>query len=440
MILLALMACQTFVDFYSSDTDLGGSDTQVSETGQDSGESGPGPLEGRISGTVTVELYVENEDGEREFITMKEAYDGLYPYGPVFVTATTSSEEGPLQHHGSAVILEPTVGGDAYTLDVYGTEGAPITVYGALDVDGDGTIHSADPTGLHPHELDFETGTVLTDIDLSIVVAYDPELVGQQQEWQGGQDGGQGCTDLIVQGPVDVLNRGDATRGVAMLVDSNGSGPVDWVWFDVSPKGEGGVSEYTIPACANLGELLLVGAIDSNGNEVIDPEDTWGAVADLEGSDLNPVRVGTQDLLDQRIQIPTGDGSSPLDLVPFVRLGGTVSMQKGSFDDLEVGSTVYVAALKYRLGFDLNINSFETLAYDYQMYEWPDLTGKSVVDFSLGVPADTVVYLWAFADEDLDGIVNESGERVAPGGADGEGTYSTGSSDTNQNLQLATVE
>ena len=34
MILLALMACQTFVDFYSSDTDLGGSDTQVSETGQ----------------------------------------------------------------------------------------------------------------------------------------------------------------------------------------------------------------------------------------------------------------------------------------------------------------------------------------------------------------------------------------------------------------------
>ena len=40
------------------------------------------------------------------------------------------------------------------------------------------------------------------------------------------------------------------------------------------------VSEYTIPACANLGELFLVGAIDSNGNEVIDPEDTWGAVAD----------------------------------------------------------------------------------------------------------------------------------------------------------------
>ena len=46
-------------------------------------------------------------------------------------------------------------------------------------------------------------------------------------------------TDLIVQGPVDVLDRGTATRGVAMLVDSNGSGPVDWVWFDVLPKGDG---------------------------------------------------------------------------------------------------------------------------------------------------------------------------------------------------------
>ena len=123
MILMALMACQTFVDFYSPDTALGGSDTQVSETGMDSSDPGPGILEGRISGTVTVELYVENEDGEREIITMKDAYDGLYPYGPVYVTATTSSEEGPLQHHGSSVILEPTVAGDAYTLDVYGSGG-----------------------------------------------------------------------------------------------------------------------------------------------------------------------------------------------------------------------------------------------------------------------------------------------------------------------------
>ena len=77
------------------------------------------------------------------------------------------------------------------------------------------------------------------------------------------------------------------------------------------------------------------------------------------------------------------------------------------------------------------------MAYDHDVFLWPDLTGESIVDFRLGVPADTVVYLWAFADEDMDEVINESGERVASGGSDGEGTYVTGSSDSQQHLPLA---
>jgi hypothetical protein len=368
---------------------------------------------------------------------MTEAYGGNYPYGPVYVKATTIAADGGLEYHGSQVILEPSVEGDAFTLEVSDTAGEIITVYGALDADGDGTIHSSDPTGLYPHDLDFSQSDVLKGIDLSILVAYDPDLVGQNQSWEGGVDGGQGCSDLAVSGPVQIAELGEGRRGVVMLVDSLGAGPVDWVWFDAEEIGTGGRSEYSIPACVDLGELLLVGAFDTNGNEVIDPEDQWGAWTDGDGNDQNPLSIGSQDLLDHWIEIPTGDGSSPLDLVPFVHLAGTVSVEKGSFDDLESGTTITVAALKYRPSNDITVGDLESLAYDHDVFLWPDLTGESIVDFRLGVPADTVVYLWAFADEDMDDVINESGERVASGGSDGEGTYVTGSSDSQQHLPLA---
>ena len=168
-----------------------------------------------------------------------------------------------------------------------------------------------------------------------------------------------------------------------MLADSDGGGPVDWVWFDAQEDGDGGTAEYLIPACQDLGELFLVGAFDTNGNEIIDPEDTWGAWTDESGEDLNPVHIGSEDLLDHLIGIPIGDGSSPLALVPFVQLGGTVSVQDGSFDDLAAGTTVYVAALKYRPSNDVLVSTLETVAYDFEIFEWPDLSGQNVMDFRL---------------------------------------------------------
>ena len=46
--------------------------------------------------------------------------------------------------------------------------------------------------------------------------------------------------------------------------------------------------------------------------------------------------------------------------------------------------------------------------------------------WDLVVPANTIVYLWAFVDADGDGMVNESDEPVASGGVDGAGTLPTG--------------
>ena len=430
MIVLALMGCHANIDFFSEDSRAAGTDSGLVDSGIDS-------ISGRISGTVSVELYIEDGDGIRQFIAMEDAYGEDHPYGPVFVTATTPTVDGGLAHHGTHVILDPSVRGDDYSLDIQSPSGVGINVYGALDEDGDGTIHSSDPTGLYPHELELEQGEERTDIDLSILVLYDPDLVGNDHPWSGGEDGGQGCEDVAIQGDVFIDDLGEGQRGVVMLADMAGTGPVDWVWFDAESTGLGGRADYEFSTCRDQGERMLVGAFDTNGNEIVDPDDQWGAWANAEGEDLNPVDVLIDDLEGHDIWIPLGDGSSPLDLVPFVFLAGTVTVYDGSFDELQVGSTVYVAALKYRPDTDLAVRDLESLAYDYDVFEWPELAGQSVKDFHLGVPADTVVYLWAFADEDMDGIVNESGERITSGGSDGEGTYVTGSSDSQQNLPLA---
>ena len=114
--------------------------------------------------------------------------------------------------------------------------------------------------------------------------------------------------------------------------------------------------------------------------------------------------------------------------MPFVRLSGTVNVEGGTFDDLAAGSTVYVTALKYKPNGDFDITDL-SIAYDADEYDWTELTGQSEVPFTVVVPSNTVVYLWAFADENADGIVNESGDYVAAGGEQ-SGKVATGTSNS----------
>ena len=57
-------------------------------------------------------------------------------------------------------------------------------------------------------------------------------------------------------------------------------------------------------------------------------------------------------------------------------------------------------------------------SFDYAEYAWADLTGQTEVSYTLMVPGNADIYLWAYADTDLDGTLNEVGEPVASGGAD----------------------
>ena len=125
--------------------------------------------------------------------------------------------------------------------------------------------------------------------------------------------------------------------------------------------------------------------------------------------------------------------------MPFVQLSGSVGMLDG-FDALPSGSTVIVTATKYRRNGSLELESFVEDSYGYQVFEWPDLTVRSSVNWSFVVPADTLVYLWAYADHDGNGLVNEVGEAVAAGGGDPNGRLQTGESNSSHNLTLAAFE
>jgi hypothetical protein len=184
--------------------------------------------------------------------------------------------------------------------------------------------------------------------------------------------------------------------------------------------------------------MKLVGALDSNDNGLIDPADDWGSYVTETDVDGNPITIGDEDLEGYEVQIVLEDDSSGLNIVPFASLTGTVSISEDlgtSFDDLEEGTMVWVTALKYRPENELSVSSLEAFSYDYDLFEWADLEGQASVEWALGVPANTTVYLWAYTDEDANEIVNESGDKIASGGTDDDGTLET-TGDSEHDLYL----
>ena len=168
-----------------------------------------------------------------------------------------------------------------------------------------------------------------------------------------------------------------------------------------------------------------------------DPLDRWGAYVSEPDVDGNPITVGDADLTGMDIQVPLGDESG-INIVPFVSWSGEVSVYDGVFDDLPTGSEVYVMALKYRPSGDVAISTLEDNSYDVQTFSWADLSGQSSVSYSLRVPGNSIAYLWAYADEDGDGVVNESEEHVSSGGTHQDGKLPTGTTSTaNLNVVLA---
>ena len=385
-------------------------------------------VSGTIGGTVTVQLYNTADDGVREELAWGDsAYSSegvvTWPFGELFVAAYTT-DGGHTDYIGSTSIDAPSENGDAYEIDWSMPGGTgDVYVYAALDRDGDTVIGSGDPTGVYPLPLSLADGDTITGIDITVLAA---PLSG----------GGGGCAGTVsVSGDVLLTVNTSGGNAIAMLVSPSGAGPyhADIVSPTTSPSGA--TAAYSFDACANYGSMNLIGAWDRNQDGLFAPDDAWGAYAPSADTDGNPVLVGSSDLSGYDVQVPLGD-SPGISVVPFVRVTGAVSMQDGSsFDSLSAGATVYVAALKYRPGTDFDISTSSD-TYDVHEVPWADLTGNSSLPYSLVVPADTIAYVWAYADEDVDGVVNEPSEHVASASSD-NGRVNTGTANVSGvDLQL----
>ncbi|MFT5586751.1 MAG: hypothetical protein ACI9VR_004353 [Cognaticolwellia sp.] len=380
-------------------------------------EEDVGPYDAVLTGLVTVQLYDIDADGER--IEIDESELSSFPFGKIWVTASTS-EDGSI---GSDTIKTPTLGGDTYSLDVSVEEAGSVTLYAQLDRHADGVLGSYDPIGTYPSSVSISASETLSSLNVTIDAYYDID----------GSDGGggPGCSTASLSGDA-LITRSYAGGDVAvMLMSTDGMGPWNVNWVSPVASGSGASAAYSINSCLDS-EYDLVGAWDSDGDDLITPADTWGAYIEATDVDGNPVSAGS-DQTGMDIQIPLG--GSPFGAFPFVSIEGEVTVRDAGFGEYPENSTVHVSALKYRPDGDLTMAELNELAYSVQSYTWDQINGESVLPYSLTVPAGTIIYLWAFVDADNDGVLNGPKEPVAS--ADGStGKLPTGSADITQNMEL----
>lgn len=390
-------------DKEGDDTDTAiGHDSGDTSTTEDTGDIDTGVLpgvHGTVEGTVYLQLYTTDEAGDMVLMDWDETYGG-YPFGSVFVAAYTSDEDGYQTYYDQHVITSPTVspapGGDPYGLDIDVDDIDSVNIFASVDYVGDGIIGTGEPTGAFPNEVTVTSNGTVTEVDITVMVPY-----------AGTGGGGGGCTDVVnISGTATVGSSWVEGDVAALLYDTNGAGPYTGVRATPTATSGGAEAAYDLPVCANYGDYQLLGAWDSNGNGLFDPADTWGSYVIDDSTDGNPIAIREESLPDHDILIPFGEYHPTV--VPFVSISGTLT----SDEDWSTYSDVYVAALKYRPQGDTSVADLKA-GYDIVEWSTTDLAASSELDFHVEVPANTIIYLWAYADIDGDGILNEVADPVA---------------------------
>jgi len=421
--------------FKLSDTGIfgfGDSADPFSGDGTDSGVDGDvDGVDGTVTGLVTVQPYVINDDGDIEYVDWKTMSGGEFPYGNIFVSAYTTDEvSGEREYHAQQSILAPSIDGDAYELTMEVDDASAVNIYAALDYHGDGVIGTTEPVGAYPASISVVDGDVISDVNITILA----------EAWYTGSGGGGGGGDggdssencVTVSGMVDItVGYAGGEVGVMFQDPTTGDGPMEHAvgWSVPQGDSEGAEGEYSFEICGVSGEANLIGGWDKNYNRLLDPSDRWGTYATSEDVDGNPVtlELGTE-LEDHTVQIPLGD-SAAFDIVPMVHLVGEVSMiDDSTFDTLPTHTNVYVAALKYRPDTDISSSDLPD-GYDFAGFDWSELSGETAVPFDLMVPSNTTLYLWAYADTDGDGVLNEVDEPIAAASGSDNGRISVTSID-----------
>jgi hypothetical protein len=347
---------------------------------------------GDVGGTVRVQLYQTDADGELEDLSWED-YGQSYPFGAIYVAAYTRDEEtNAIDWLSEQVISSPSTAGDPWSLSVDLDDAESVYVYAALDWWPDGVIGNTEPSVTHGDTVALVEGGLVDGVDLVINAPLLPT--------------GGGGAAVTISGQVNIEAEYGGGDAWLMLYDEYGRGPS--YTTRVSPsEAEGGASgEYGLVVGAGYGTGRLLGAWDNDQNGLIEPTDRWGGyvVADESG---NPITVADVDLTGMDVRIPFG--LAP-ELTPFVRLEGTITYED-DFSTLGASATVYVTALRTRPSGDFTVADLEA-GYDWASFTGAELSGTEL-SYLLLAPANATAYLWAYADVDGDGILNEAGEPVA---------------------------
>jgi hypothetical protein len=401
-----------------TDTDIDTSPDTDTDTGPlDTGEPIP-EIEASFQGGIDIQLYTLTPSGDREFISWEDAYpDGSFPFGNIFVGAYWIDSSGATQWVGETVIENPQASDNQFEIDFNLEAPEEIRVFAILDYNGDKITGTVEPLGVYPRGIRVdpeETSFENLSIDI-LSPLYEP------------QENCEETLSLTIDGEAIVTGTYDVGYGdVAIFVMQPGNiGPVHSQIITPEPAGGGGVGDYSLSVCQELGFMLLKGVWDDNLNGMFDPIDEAGTYISAPNESGNPVNVSYSNLSDYEIQIPF-ESSSALNIVPFVQLSGTVIPENGTFDTYPEGSSLYMVAMKYRVEQEFSTDVFEEEAYDLVEYTWEDLQGKSFVPWTLTVPSETIAYLWAYIDVDNDGLLNEPGEPIAVVAGGEDGRYPTG--------------
>ena len=417
-----------------------------------SGDTGDNPMIASVGGGITLELVKTGVDGLLEPASFEDVFGEDFPFGRIWVGAYQETMEGAQDYRGTATIREPVGGTNPYEISLVVPTETQVFIYAVLDENRDQIIAPSDPMGVYPNPVLVYEGVGVTSVDIDILINVDAYIEAAEKGEGGEEPATEGTIPLDEHGnPCETTNisgaglvdspyvHGDAA---VFLTDAAGQGPVQSLvsWFPLvargSNPGDGATGNYVMQGCKGAEDVSLLGVHDRDDNGLGDPADIWGAHITQAGQAGNPISVESTAKTDMTVQIPLGEsaggeaGGGGLGLVPFVHLAGTLSTWGGGFSGLPSGSTVLVTALKYRPNRSASYDTLEANSYDIELWEWSEIEDADLLDWKLTVPASTIVYLWAYADEDGDLIFNESGEHVDGGGEDSNGTVVTGTSST----------
>ncbi len=418
-----------------SGDDGGGDDGGGDDGGGDDGGSCES-FDGTLTGQVRVSRFFIDDDGDVQAYPWGE--DEAYDYGVIYIAAYTEDEEsGDLTYYADTSVGSPSTDGDTWSITT-AAEVEGLRIYAALDADQDRVLEPDEPVGNYPRTLVVCDGDIKTGVDILILVQVsDPDDSGGggSDTGGGGDGGGGGGSGSVgtIRGDLNITVSYAGGDAAALLLDTSNVGPYAIDWLEPDGGEDGATASYRLSITGDYGEMQLIGGWDSNGNMVLDPTDRWGAYITEPGEDGNPVDVTTaSDEEGWDIEVPL-DGYQGLEIVPFVRIRGDIDSEL-AYADYPSTTRIYAAALKYRPSAEVTLDTLED-GYDYVGWEYAEFAKLETLDYELIVPANTITYLWAYADTDADGTLQEPDEPVGSYGTD-DGRTSVGTSSLMVNLTL----